>query len=325
MKPATNLFSADTAPLSFGVLVLPDSNTLSLGAAIDPLRVANRRHGSTIYRWQILSVASQVTLTSGIAFHAPAFTDTPDYDVLLVVAGFRLEDHATPDLLRRLRHVAPRLRGIGGIDGGSWLLARAGLLDGQTATTHWEDLESFATRFPAINVVQDRFAISGRVFTTGGAAPCLDLMLHLIGGRQGADLAMRVAGTFIYDPVHAGSAPQSLVSAARLRQTAPAVARAIDMMERTIEEPPAIAAIARAVGLSARRLETLFQTALGTSPGAFRLTLRLQEARRLAMDTALPVQQIALRTGFSSQAALARAVKSRFGASLSDLRRTQRP
>src|SRR3546814_3338226 len=80
-----------------------------------------------------------------------------------------------------------------GVEAGSWLLARAGLLDGRAATTHWEDLEDFAARFPEIAVRPDRFVVDGRTFTSGGASPTFDLMLHLIRSRFGYPLALEVA------------------------------------------------------------------------------------------------------------------------------------
>ena len=54
-----------------------------------------------------------------------------------------------------------------------------------------------------------------------------------------------------------------------------------------------------------------------TVPG---LPLRLNEARRLALDTGLNVQDIAIRTGFSGPSTLARAFRKAFGQSVSDLR-----
>ena len=322
MSSENSIFARSDATLSFGVLVMQDCNTLSLAAAIDPLRAANRRSGRRLYDWRLFSPdGAAVRLTSGIVFEAGALPARPEFDALMVVAGFRLEEQATPALLARLSGLAPGLKALGGVDGGSWFLARAGLLDGQTATTHWEDLELFATRFPDVDVVRDRYTISGRYFTTGGASPCIDMMLHLIRARQGPDLAMRVAGTFIHDTVQPGHAPQSLVPGGQLSRLAPPVARAVALMQERLEDPPAIAEIARATGLSTRHLEQRFRRALGTTPGAFFRDLRLHEARRLVLETGLAVQEIALCTGFASQASFARAFRARFGRSASGLRR----
>jgi len=198
------------------------------------------------------------------------------------------------------------------------------LLDGHTATTHWEDLEEFSDVFPAINVVRDRFTLSGRFFTSGGAVPTIDMMLHLIRSRLGAKLADSVAGAFIYDAEQTAASPQVTVSVTRLNRVSVKLARAVEMMGNMIEEPPTSAELARRVGLSRRGLEGLFQKALNQSPGAFFLSLRLQESRRLVLDTALTVQEISIRTGFTSQAVFSRAFKREFGMSATSLRQLHR-
>lgn len=321
MKTAENIFARDSAPLSFGILVLPKCNMLSLASCIDPMRAANRRAGRPLFTWHLVSPdGSDITLTSGIEIATKRLKTRPDFDALILVAGFNLTELATPKLLRLLRDIAPRMQAIGGVDGGGWILARSGLLDGQTATTHWEDLEEFNEVFPAVNVVRDRFAISGKYFTTGGAAPAIDMMLHLIRTRHGARLAEAVASAFIYDQVQTPSTPQTPVSTKRLQKTAPKAARAIEIMAASLEEPPSVTVIARRLGLSPRGLELLFQKEIGQSPGAFFLSLRLQEARRLALSTAHSVQSIALRSGFASQAVFARAFRREFGLSVRELR-----
>lgn len=315
------IFAPEAAALAVGIVVMAEANALALAACVDPMRAANRRAGRSLYHWRYLSPAGgPVPLTAGFAIATEPLSARPAVDVLAIVAGFRLEEQATPALRVRLRQIAPGLRAMIGIDGGSWFLAHAGLLDGEAATVHWEDLEAFAARFPAIEVRRDRYVISGRRVTTGGAAPCLDMMLDLIRARQGAELAMRVAGALVYQPTEAAGAPQRAVPAARLARSDPAVGRAIARMEAAIEDPPAIAEIARAIGLSPRRLEMLFAERLGTSPGRFFRDLRLDEARRMVTDTGLPLHEIALRSGFSGQAAFARAFRARFGLSASGLR-----
>lgn len=322
MKNEKPLFAADAAPLTVAILVMAETNLFSLAAAVDPMRAANRRAGRELFVWRYVSAeGGPVPLTAGFTIPTEALTDRTEADLLMLLAGFRLMEQATPALLARLRRLAPRLRGMAGIDGGSWFLALAGLLDGQAATVHWEDLESFATRFPAIETRADRYVISGRYITTGGAAPCLDMMLDLIGARWGMDLALRVAGAFVYAPYQTGAQPQQSVPAARIARADPALGAAIALMEQGLEDPPSVAAIAARIGLSQRRLEMLFADRLGTSPGRFFLDLRLDEARRLVTDTRLPLQEVALRAGFSGQVTFARAFRARFGAAASALRR----
>lgn len=325
MSKSATIFAPAAQPLSLALLVLPQASILSVAATLDPLRSANRHLGFRAFDWRVVSPeGAPVPLTCGLELPAAGpLAAAAGADALIVIAGFRQAEVATRPLIRDLRRLAPRFRAIGGIDAGSWVMARAGLLDGHRATVHWEDLEDLADAHPAVEVVPDRFVISGGRITAGGAAPATDLMLHLIRARHGAATAMQVAGSFI-TTAHDGAEPQvSPRAAPRLRARAdPRVAAAIARMEAQLDSPEPVAETARALGLSQRRLEMLFRADLGMSPGAYALNLRLQAARRLVTDTRHPLQEVALRTGFPAQSTFSRAFRRRFGQSPSQLRRS---
>ena len=79
--------------------------------------------------------------------------------------------------------------------------------------------------------------------------------------------------------------------------------------------------IARQVGISVRMLEYLFHQILSMSPAAYYRRLRLQTARRMVVDTRLQLQEIAIRTGFSSLSAFSRCFKNRYEQTPGDCRR----
>ncbi len=323
MKPEKNILTPGTDPLDVAVLVMDDSNTLSLAAAVDPMRAANRMERRHLFRWHYhTATGAPARLTSGIDVAGEALARLDRCDLLLVVAGFNLERHATPALGAGLRRIAAAGATIAGIDGGPWLMAEAGLLDGRGATTHWEDLDRFATRFPAITVLPHRYHIDGRFLTSGGAIPAVDMMLHLIGARFGPRLAARVAGAFIHDAPATPTRAQTRTGADPRHNRV--TARASALMEQTIDAPLPVPEIARQCGISARVLEHHFRQRLNTTPRAHYLALRLIEARRLVTDTALPIIDIAMATGFASPASFARAFRAAHGTSARALRQAHR-
>jgi transcriptional regulator GlxA family with amidase domain len=326
MKSVNTIFTASEAPLQVTLLVLSDSSMLSLASTLDPMRAANRVARRPLFSWRIVTPEGEpAQLTCGVAVAAEGrLSRDLSGDLLIVVAGFNQEHHVGKEALARLRAAARRFRALGGVEAGSWLLARAGLLDGHAATTHWEDLEDFAQRFPEVNLLPDRFVIDGRIFTCGGASPSFDLMLHLIRTRFGYPLALEVASVFIYDEAHAATDAQPLVSLGRLAGHEPRVGAAIRLMESRLDSPLTTAAIARRLEISVRSLELLFKKSLDISPGAFYLRLRLQAARRLLLDTRLSMQDIAVRCGFGSHSAFSRIFRHHFGVSPSGYRRGKR-
>ncbi|MCA3509605.1 MAG: GlxA family transcriptional regulator [Rhodobacter sp.] len=315
MTPGATIFTPSRSPLTIAALVLPQASILEVASVLDPLRAANRHLGQDSYRWRVVSPDGRaVPLTCGIELPSSGpLSAAAGADALIVIAGFRQAEVATRQLIRDLRRMAPRFHAIGGIDAGAWVLARAGLLDGHRATVHWEDLEDLAAAHPEVEVLPQRFVLSGARFTAGGAAPAADLMLHLIRSRHGAAVALQVAASFI-TTARDGADPQISAPSADMRLD-PRVAAALARMEARLDSPEPAAAIARHVGVSPRRLEGLFRADLGTTPAAHALDLRLQAARRMLTDTRHAVQEVALRTGFTSPSAFARAFRRRFGTS----------
>jgi transcriptional regulator GlxA family with amidase domain len=313
-------------PLDVTLLVLPDASLMSLAATLDPMRAANRLAGRQCYRYRVVSPDGRDPKTSsGLTVRVDGTFDPGlRCDLLIVVAAFRIFEHATPGLLRALRKAARNASHVGGIEAGSWVLALAGLLDGCSATTHWEDLEDFAARFPRVNVKPDRWVIDGRYFTTGGAAPALDFLLSLIRARQGHTLSLDVASLYIYDSLAGGWETQPSVSLGRITSQEPRLTEAIRVMETHIDAPLSITDIAELTAVSAKTLETAFRRGTGQSPARFYLGLRLNTARRLIVDTNLAMAEVAVRSGFSSVSALSRAFKRRFGASPKHVRRAVR-
>ena len=160
----------------------------------------------------------------------------------------------------------------------------------------------------------DRYVIDGPVFTTGGASPTFDLMLHLIRSRLGMAVALDVASVFIYDQARAATDAQPLVSLGRLDGYDPRLAQAIRLMEAHIDQPLTISAIARRAGVTGRALEMIFQQIDRRDAGRLLSPAAAQRgAAAGARHAACAMADIAARTGFSSAASFSRAFARDFG------------
>ncbi len=249
--------------------------------------------------------------------------DRDEGEILIVIAGFNYQRHITRSGLQTLRRLATRFDKIFAVESGTWVLAQAGIITHQSVTTHWEDVESLAQTYSSLDVRKDRYVIDGKIWSSGGASPSMDMMLHYIRTTHNKSLALDVASVFIYNETTPPTHSQPTISLGRIRDIEPRLAKAIGLMENRLEEPFRISEIAKTLSISTRNLEKLSQKHLGISPGAYYLRLRLQAARKLVLDTTLPLLEISIRTGFKSQTVFARAFKRRFGTSAQALRRLQ--
>lgn len=317
------IFRPERETLKVTFLVFSGASIMCVASAVDPLRAANRISGETLFDFKLVSVTGEAPVTTcGLPVAVSGrFDATEPTDMLVVVAGFGTQNYATSALLAGLRRAARAARACGGVEAGTWLVARAGLLEGRSATTHWEDMEDFSAAFPGVDVRPDRYVIDGPVFTSGGASPTFDLMLHLVRTRLGMAAALDVASVFIYDQARAATDAQPLVSLGRLDGYDPRLAQAIRLMEAHVDQPLTIDAVAKRAGVTARTLESIFRKSIGETPGAYYLRLRLSAARRLVVDTRIAMTDIAERTGFSSAAAFSRAFSRAFGEAPVRLRR----
>jgi len=318
-----DVFAPSDQKLRVTLLVLPDSSLMSLASALDTMRAANRSASRELFEWKIATLNGKpARLTCDLIIEPDIMLEAQaSGDVLIVIASFNQQYHAGPAHLKLIKRVARNFSAVGGIEAGSWILARSGLLDNRSATTHWEDLEEFAIHFPRVDLKADRFVIDRSLFTTGGASPTFDFMLYLIRKRYGYPLAIEVSSAFIYDGVHSATDTQPLVSLGMLENNEPRVAAAIHVMEQHIDEPVAIQVIARDLEISIRMLEYLFRQTLNMSPAAYYRRLRLQTARRMVVDTRLKLQEIAIRTGFNSLSSFSRMFRKYYQESPGDCRR----
>ncbi|MEM7463939.1 MAG: GlxA family transcriptional regulator [Pseudomonadota bacterium] len=286
------------------------------------MRAANRVAGKPLYMWDLTSLSGQaVSLTCDVMLGVDGkFSDQRHGDLLVIIGGFNQQRHVNSASLSTIRKAASGFKQIAGIEAGSWVLARAGLLNGLSATTHWEDFEAFAGDFPEIDLRLDRFVMDGKCMTCGGASPAFDMLLELIRQQNGPAIAMETASVFIYDEAHSGFDEQPLVSLGKLAQREPRISKAVRLMEKWIEQPLPVAAIARRVGISSNTLEALFKRHVGVTPGRFYLNMRLKAANRMVLDSDLSLREIAVRSGFSSLSAFSRAYAKSFGKSARDAR-----
>lgn len=306
--------------LNVTILLFDGFSNMVLACLLEPLRaVRNQTHLEI--DWSVVTPEDgPATSSSGLNI-APdcRVVDVSRTDLLIVVSGYGFRDHATKATSLLLQRLGNRSKLILGADTAAWLLAEAGLLGDKTATLHWQVLSEFADNFPETQLSYDRYVKEGRVWTCGGASTALDLMLAVIGERFGPVQAFDVSTMFVHDAERqssGGRGPNRLSG-----KGSEPLRRVLNQMIKTIESPVSLAALAKEAGLTTRTLNRLFLTELGMPPGRYYQFLRLSRARDLAANTDLNQQEIAMRCGFSSAAALGKAFTRNFGHSIGKTRK----
>jgi AraC family carnitine catabolism transcriptional activator len=299
-----------------GVILLASFNSLATSALLDPLRAANYVAGQQLYTWEFLSLGEQtLTASNGLSVgNTRRLADVkPDYDFVFVSSSWTPERHCTAAFKKWL-HACDRHGAIlGGIDTGAVLLAAARLLNGYTATVHYEHLAAFREQFPAVTASEALYVIDRKRWTCCGGQASTDLALEMIRAMHGIDLANAAARYIFHDRLRSANEPQRPSGREPIGYPIPkALRRAIKLMEKHLEDPLPLSAIAVTLDVSQRQLERIFATYTGVSPVRYYLDVRLDRARSLATQTDMTVLEIAVACGFRPTY-FSTAYKTRFG------------
>jgi transcriptional regulator GlxA family with amidase domain len=316
-----------TASPHFGFFLIPSFSMIAFSNALEPLRMANYLSGRELYRFTCYTPDGEaVAASNGLKLNPDrALTLNNDLDVLLVCGGVDIERACSRELLNWLRKLANQKLILGGICTGTYLLAKAGLLDGYRCTIHWENLASLRENFPQLVISSELFELDRNRYTCSGGTAPLDMMLQLISHQHGQVLAASISEEFICERIRGRHDRQRIPLRLRLGTSQPKLIEAVALMEANLEEPMSPDELARHVGLSRRQLERLFQKYLNLVPTRYYLELRLHRARQLLLQTSMSIVDVAFACGFVSAPHFSKCYRDYFGIPPRDERRLRRP
>lgn len=207
---------------------------------------------------------------------------------------------------------------------GAMLMARAGLLDDEDATTHWAYCDSLARLFPKVRVWRERaLVVAGegqRLVMAGGGTSWQDLALYLVARWMGLDEAMKLARIYLVDWHASGQLPYA--SLTRTRQVSDAViADAQEWLALNYDHARPVAEVVGRSGLAERTFKRRFRSATGLSPQEYVHTLRLEEAKQMLEVGDDPVEAVAGAVGYEDAAFFSRLFSRRVGLSPGRYRR----
>ncbi|OEJ23879.1 AraC family transcriptional regulator [Streptomyces agglomeratus] len=245
-------------------------------------------------------------------------------DTVIVPGWADVDEDPPADLVDAVRTAHEAGARVASLCTGAFVLAAAGLLDGQRATTHWAHTGALAARYPGVEVDPDVLYVdNGSVLTSAGKAAAMDLCLHLVRLDHGSSVANAVARRLVVPPHRAGGQAQFVAAPVPAGDDHPLAALLPWAIER-LEHPLTVEDLARRARMSSRNLGRHFKAATGTTPLQWLLTQRIRRAQELLETTDASVDAVAAATGMGTATTLRRHFNRTVGVPPDTYRRTFR-
>ncbi|NHZ42812.1 GlxA family transcriptional regulator [Massilia aquatica] len=317
--------NASTATIDIWLLVFPDFLLLDATGPVQVFSSANdeaRDAGlAPPYRLHLVAAGGgAVASSSGVSLLTSPLPDPDLHGATLIVSGGRIE--ALPAAAQAngsatLAWVADAGATVArccSVCTGSFVLARAGLLDSELVVTHWADVAALRAEHPCLSVLDDALHVrDGKFYTSAGISAGMDLALSLVEEDLGRAAALAVAKRMVLFLKRPGGQRQFSSELLAQSQAQGVSAQLTAWLRPRLAQSLDIGQMASACALSVRSLYRKLREEAGLTPAQLLARLRLEVACMLLEQPGMMVKQVARESGHGTQYNLRRAFAAQLG------------
>jgi transcriptional regulator GlxA family with amidase domain len=311
------------------IVAIPPVRPLDVMGPAEVFGDANRlRGGDPSYSVEIVSAGEEKLIATHIKTSIigdQTYRECQErFDTVLVAGGDGAQDtELEAAFLDWLREQCAGARRFGSVCTGSLVLAKAGLLDGRRATTHWNWCGELAHDHPLVRVDPDPIYIKdGNCYTSAGVTAGIDLSLALVEEDLGSALALRIAQMMVVFLRRPGGQSQFSATLAAQSSESPVLNDLLVWLADNVRRDLSIAMLAGRAAMSPRNFARLFTQVVGKTPGKHIEDLRIEAARRQLESRSSSLEEVAKASGFRSAEVLRRVFHRRLGITPAQYRRS---
>lgn len=308
---------AVTTPHTVSFLLFERFQLLDVTGPLQVFATANEELHEPAYRTQLLAArAGEYASSSGVSLTARALPRTFARSMATVVvpggpgawnpAGQQAPER-TQVLVDWLARNANKLPRLASVCTGAFLLARAGVLDGRAAATHWAACDALRAAHPKVDVQREPIYFrDGRYWTSAGVTAGIDMALGMVECDLGRELAMRVAKRLVVFYKRPGG--QSQFSSQLLEQTAgdERIERLHRWIAQNLRQRVDVQAMADRLAMTPRTFARFYLRMTAVTPARAVEQIRLERACRLIEESRQSVKSVSQQCGFTSEEVMRR-------------------
>jgi transcriptional regulator GlxA family with amidase domain len=330
-KTAVAASSAPSPKIRVAFILTPHFTLTAFAGFVDVLRLAADdadRSRQLDCQWTVLGEpGAAIASSAGAEVRAWEPMERPErFDYIVVVGGLLHQAQRVPNAVYTfLKQAAKAGVALVGLCTGSFVLARAGLLDGHVTCVSWFHRDDFTRAFPRLRLVTNQMYVIDRDrMTCAGGTSVVHLAAHLVEKHCGRAFANKSLRILLEDQPLPSNTPQPEAEITRKAQDW-SVRRAMLLIEQKLSSSEPIHEVVGSLGVGIRQLERRFNSDVGMTMREFRSRLRLARAKWMIENTDLSLTHIGLECGFGGCSHFSRAFAAHFKVRPSAVRRSVQP
>jgi transcriptional regulator GlxA family with amidase domain len=257
-----------------------------------------------LFQVQLVGLSPEVKLMEGIfTVHVDAVLPTverPDLIIIPALSGdlqqaVRLNKDFLPWLVQQYKEGAE----VASLCLGAFLLAESGLINGKTCSTHWLFANEFRSRYPEVELLDNKIVTDQTgIYTSGGATSYWNLLLYLIEKYTNRQMAVLTAKFFVLDIDRSSQSPFRIFKGQKVHND-PEIVKVQDYIEANYQDKITVDELCRKFGIARRTFERRFKKATHNTVLEYWQRVKIEAAKRQLEISRKTVGEVMYEVGYN--------------------------
>ncbi|PFO69986.1 DJ-1/PfpI family protein [Bacillus sp. 007/AIA-02/001] len=188
---------------SVGIFLFNEVEVLDFAGPFEVFSVTEVNEEKTFTVYTVSENGEMITARNGLKVQPDySIENLPPVDILIIPGGLGARKYEMKNeiVIKWIRQQMKEVKLMTSVCTGALLLAKAGLLEGLKATTHWASIEKFKNEFQNVKVIENvKFVDEGHIITSAGISAGINMAFHIVKNLLGVHVAEDTAKRMEYD------------------------------------------------------------------------------------------------------------------------------
>ncbi|MDI6676275.1 DJ-1/PfpI family protein [Bacillus wiedmannii] len=188
---------------SVGIFLFNEVEVLDFAGPFEVFSVTEADEEKTFTVYTVSQNGEMITARNGLKVKPDySIEDLPPVDILIIPGGKGVRENEVQNdiIINWVRQQMKEVKLMTSVCTGALLLAKAGLLEGLKATTHWASIQTFKKDYPNVEVMENvKFVDEGHIITSAGISAGINMSFHIVKNLLGVEIAEETAKSMEYD------------------------------------------------------------------------------------------------------------------------------